>query len=151
MPNVIFVLNFSFAVSFFARALFVAILLLCNWLFSTFCLNNILLCSYVLDNYRDYFTTPYFVFIRDALSYLVLLGLHFTICLETSSISFTWIEWAILVFFMGRVLFECEQFTNNNDTETVKNKTRHCRRMRYNRGVKTRYQGFTKRFSKYIR
>ena len=118
-----------------------------------------LLCSYVLDNYRDYFTTPYFVFIRDALSYLVLLGLHFTICLETSSISFTWIEWAILVFFTGRVLFECEQFTNNKDKEAVKNKTRHCRR---NRGCKyledleakeqeTKPQGFTNRFSKYIR
>ncbi|KAK2573185.1 Short transient receptor potential channel 4 [Acropora cervicornis] len=51
------------------------------------------------NSYRDYFTTPYFVFIRDALSYLVLLGLHFTICLEVSSISYTWIEWAILVVY----------------------------------------------------
>ena len=121
-----------------------------------------LLCSYVLDNYRDYFTTPYFVFIRDALSYLVLLGLHFTICLETSSISFTWIECVILVFFTGRVLFECEQFTNNKDKEKVKNKTRHCRRIKCNRGCKyfedleakeqeTKTQGFTNRFSKYIR
>ena len=121
-----------------------------------------LLCSYVLDNYRDYFTTPYFVFIRDALSYLILLGLHFTICLETSSISFTWIECVILVFFTGRVLFECEQFTNNKDKETVKNKARHCRRMRCNRGCKyleedvetkeqeTKPQGFTLRLSKYI-
>ena len=120
-------------------------------------------CSYVLDNYRDYFTTPYFVFIRDALSYLVLLGLHFTICLETSSISFTWIEWAILVFFTGRVLFECEQFTNKKDKESVKNKTRRCRRMRCNRGCKyleedvgteeqeTKPEAFTKRFSKYFK
>ncbi|XP_068736342.1 uncharacterized protein [Montipora capricornis] len=84
----------------------------------------------IYDRYRDYFTTPYFVFIRDALSYLVLLGLHFTICLETSSISFTWIEWAILVFFMGRVLFEREQFTNKT--------------------VDWGWKGFTTRFSNYI-
>ncbi|XP_068736972.1 uncharacterized protein [Montipora capricornis] len=113
----------------------------------------------IYDSYRDYFTTPYFVFIRDALSYLVLLGLHFTICLETSSISFTWIEWAILVFFAGRVLFEREQFTNK---ATVKNRRRHYIRMRCNRGCKyleedeeteeqeTKPQGFTLRFSKYI-
>ena len=123
---------------------------------------NFLLCFYVLDNYRDYFTTPYFVFIRDALSYLVLLGLHFTICLESSSISFTWIEWVILVFFTGRVLFEREQFTNNKDKETVRNKARHCRRMRCNRGCKyleedvetkeqeTKPQGFSLRLSKYL-
>ena len=115
-----------------------------------------------LDSYRDYFTTPYFVFIRDALSYLVLLGLHFTICLEASSISFTWIEWAILVFFTGRVICECEQFTNNKDKETVKNTTQHCRRMKRNRGCKyveedeetkeqeSKPHGFTMKFSKYI-
>ena len=119
-------------------------------------------CSYVLDNYRDYFTTPYFVFIRDALSYLALLGLHFTICLETSSISFTWIEWAILVFFMGRVLFEREQFTNNKDEESVKNNTRHCRCLKCTQSrnyleedvetkeQQTKPQGFTLRLSKYI-
>ena len=123
---------------------------------------NTFLCFYILDSYRDYFATPYFVFIRDALSYLVLLGLHFTICLETSSISFTWIEWAILVFFMGRALFEREQFTNHKDKETVKNKTRHCRRVRCNQSCKyleedvetkeqeTKPQSFTMRFSKYI-
>ena len=120
------------------------------------------MCSCVLDNYRDYFTTPYFVFIRDTLSYLVLLGLHFTICLETSSISFTWMEWAILVLFTGRVLFECEQFLNNKDKKTVKNKTRYYRRIRCNRGCKyleedvetkvqePKPQDFAVRFSKYI-
>ncbi|XP_068706213.1 uncharacterized protein [Montipora foliosa] len=116
----------------------------------------------IYDSYRDYFTTPYFVFIRDALSYLVLLGLHFTICLETSSISFTWIECAILVFFTGRVLFECEQFTNKKVEATEKNRRRHYIRMRCNRGYKyleedeeteeqeTKPQGSTLRFSKYI-
>ncbi|XP_044172678.1 uncharacterized protein LOC114966353 [Acropora millepora] len=118
----------------------------------------------IYDSYRNYFTTPYFVFIRDTLSYQVLLGLHFTICLEASSISFTWVEWAILVFFMGRVLFEREQFSNNKDKETGKNKTRHCIRVRRNQSSEylkedvetknqelgTKQQSLTVRFSKYI-
>ena len=115
---------------------------------------------YVLDSYYDYFTTPYFVFIRDTLSYLYLLGLHFTICLEASSTSFTWIEWAILVFFIGRLLFEREQFSNSKGKETGKSKTRHCRRIRRNQSsesleedvVTKEQESFTwvTRFSKYI-
>ena len=58
----------------------------------------------------EYFTTPYFVFVRDTLSYLCLLALHFAICLSPSSIPFSWLEWIILVFFMGRMLMEGKQF-----------------------------------------
>ena len=61
------------------------------------------------ENYRDYFTTPYFIFIRDTLSYLALLGLHFAVCLSPSSIEMTGLEWAIMVFFMGRTLLEIQQ------------------------------------------
>ena len=118
--------------------------------------------STILDSYLDYFTTPYFVFLRDALSYLVLLGLHFTICLQTSSISFSGIEWAILVFFTGRVLFESEQFASNKVKEKVKRKRRNFQRARC-RGCKhleekgdeeervEKPTAFTMRFSKYIR
>ena len=66
--------------------------------------------SVFAESYREYFTTPYFVFIRDTLSYLALLGLHFALCLETSSIPFTGLEWMILVFFLGRILMESRQF-----------------------------------------
>ena len=65
---------------------------------------------------------------------------------------------------MGRVLFEREQFSNNKDKETGKNKTRHCRRVRRNQSSEylkedvetknqelgTKQQSFTVRFSKYI-
>ncbi|KAL9984282.1 hypothetical protein ACROYT_G006557 [Oculina patagonica] len=62
-------------------------------------------------SYLKYFTTPYFIFIRDTLSYLVHLGLHFTICLAPSSVSFSKLEWAIWVFYMGRIVMECRQLS----------------------------------------
>ncbi|XP_066021550.1 uncharacterized protein [Pocillopora verrucosa] len=64
----------------------------------------------IYEKYKDYFTTPYFVFFRDTLSYLILLVLHFAICLSPSTIAFSRLEWAILVFFLGRVLMEVDQF-----------------------------------------
>ena len=67
---------------------------------------------FFIASYLEYFTTPYFVFIRDTLSYLALLGLHFALCLETSTISFSSLEWAILVFFLGRILMESRQFVD---------------------------------------
>ena len=64
----------------------------------------------VLEKYLDFFTTPYFVFVRDTLSYLFLLGLHMSICLSPATISFSATEWVILVFFIGRFLSEVKQY-----------------------------------------
>ena len=60
-------------------------------------------------SYLKYFTTPYFIFVRDTLSYLVHLGLHFAICLAPSSIPFSRLEWAVWVFYMGRLVIESKQ------------------------------------------
>lgn len=62
------------------------------------------------EKYLDYFTTPYFIFFRDTLSYLTLLGLHFAICLSPSTVAFSRLEWVILVFFLGRIVTEFDQF-----------------------------------------
>ena len=59
--------------------------------------------------YLEYFTTPYFVFVRDILSYLALLGLHFVMCITPSRIPFSEVEWIIFAFFMGRILMESRQ------------------------------------------
>ncbi|KAJ7393127.1 hypothetical protein OS493_008427 [Desmophyllum pertusum] len=59
--------------------------------------------------YLKYLKTPYFIFVRDALSYLALLVLHCAICLAPSSLAFSGLEWSILVFFMGRSLVEFGQ------------------------------------------
>ncbi|KAL9984404.1 hypothetical protein ACROYT_G006692 [Oculina patagonica] len=67
----------------------------------------------VYELYLDYFTTPYFLFFRDTLSSVVLLGLHFAICLQPSTITFSKLEYAILSFFLGRIVTEVNQFTNS--------------------------------------
>ncbi|PFX18291.1 Short transient receptor potential channel 4 [Stylophora pistillata] len=59
--------------------------------------------------YLKYFTIPYFIFVRDTFSFLVHLGLHFGLCLAPSSISISGLEWAICVFYMGRMVTEMKQ------------------------------------------
>ena len=59
--------------------------------------------------YLEYLKTPYFIFLRDTLSYLALVGLHFAFCLSPSSRAFSGLEWSILAFFTGRLLVEFEQ------------------------------------------
>ncbi|XP_015764478.1 PREDICTED: uncharacterized protein LOC107343426 [Acropora digitifera] len=66
----------------------------------------------IYDKYLDYFTTPYFIFGRDTLSYLLLLGLHVAICVTPSTVSFSMLEFSILIFFIGRFLSEFKQYTN---------------------------------------
>lgn len=58
--------------------------------------------------------TPYFIFVRDTLSYLVLLALHVFICLAPSQIPFSGLEWAIFVFFLGRIAMEGKQFVRTH-------------------------------------
>ena len=59
--------------------------------------------------YLKYLKTPYFIFVRDALSYLALVVLHYALCLSPSSLAFSGLEWSILIFFMGRSLVEYRQ------------------------------------------
>ncbi|KAJ7379864.1 hypothetical protein OS493_012617 [Desmophyllum pertusum] len=59
--------------------------------------------------YLIYLETPYFKFVRDTLSYILHVVLHYALCLSPSTIAFSGLEWAILVFFIGRCLVECKQ------------------------------------------
>lgn len=81
-----------------------------------------------VEKYGDYFLAPYFIFVRDMLSYLALLGLHFAVCLEPSQISFSGLEWAITVFLLGRLLMELKQFfdlaRSEREKEIKENMTR---------------------------
>lgn len=75
--------------------------------------------NFSLDNYggyKDFFRIPYFIFVRDMLSYLVLLGLHLVICFEPSQLSFSGLEWAIFIFFLGRLLMEVNQVADKKQT-----------------------------------
>ena len=57
----------------------------------------------------EYFLTPYFVFLRDTVSYLALLALHCAVCLAPSTVPFSGPEIAIIVFFIGRLTQELHQ------------------------------------------
>ena len=56
--------------------------------------------------YRRYLEIPCFIFVRDAISYLVLLALHLALSVESSQLSFSALESAILVFFLCRGLIQ---------------------------------------------
>lgn len=88
------------------------LLLYSGILFQYFSPEVILIFKYlVTEIYPISLETPYFKFVRDSLSFVVLLGLHFALCLAPSNISFSGLEWAILVFFIGRYLVEREQIS----------------------------------------
>ncbi|KAJ7358917.1 hypothetical protein OS493_020758 [Desmophyllum pertusum] len=63
----------------------------------------------VAEMYLIYLETPYFKFVRDTLSYIVLVVLHYALCLSPSTIALSGLELAILVFFIGRYLVEGKQ------------------------------------------
>ena len=56
--------------------------------------------------------TPYFKFVRDTLSYIVLLVLHYALCLSPTTVTFSRLEWTILIFFIGRFLVERKQMAD---------------------------------------
>ena len=56
------------------------------------------------------YSTPYAKYVRDTLSYIVLVVLHYALCLSPSTIAFSGLEWVILIFFVGRYLVEGQQF-----------------------------------------
>ena len=55
------------------------------------------------------YLSPYFKFVRDTLSYIVLVVLHYALCLSPSTVAVSGLEWAILTFFVGRYLVERQQ------------------------------------------
>lgn len=78
----------------------------------------------IYKRYKVIFTLPYFIFVRDTISYLALLGLYLAICLEPSQIAFSNLEWAILVFQSGRLLMEISQILHLIRSEDVSRKAR---------------------------
>ena len=77
---------------------------------------------FTTESYKEYFTTPYFIFVRDTLSHLALLVLHFAICLTPSSIPFNGLEWTILVFFLGRMFMEVTQVLSIRRKRRIENR-----------------------------
>ena len=61
------------------------------------------------EKYKKFSKIPCFIFVRDTISYLILLGLHLALSVESSQLSLSVLEWAILVLFAGRLLIEMKQ------------------------------------------
>ena len=66
--------------------------------------------------YLDYLESPYYKFIRDTMSYLILVSLHFALCLEPTTKEMSGLEWTILTFFIGRYLVERKQIRQQRAT-----------------------------------
>jgi len=81
--------------------------------------SHVLTLSSTADRYLEYFTTPYFIFFRDTLSYLFLLGLHIAICLSPSIVPFSAVEWVIAIFFVGRFLSEFKQYNSRKSSKRL--------------------------------
>ena len=56
--------------------------------------------------------SPCAKYVRDTLSYIIMVVLHYALCLSPSTIAFSRLEWVILIFFMGRYLVERQQICN---------------------------------------
>lgn len=52
---------------------------------------------------------PYFIFVRETISYMTLLVLHFAICLERTEVSPSSVEGFIYVYLLGRLFAEIKQ------------------------------------------
>ena len=59
--------------------------------------------------YLAYLKSPYYKFFRDTLSYIIMLLLHYAICLSPTTVAFSGLEWTILVFYIGRFVVEFKQ------------------------------------------
>ena len=64
---------------------------------------------------------------------MALVVLHFALCLAPSSIPFSGTEWVILVFFVGRILKEVEQFLNSTIKQKKEGVTKTKMGLKYNR------------------
>ena len=61
--------------------------------------------------YLAFLESPKYKFLRDTLSYIIMLFLHYALCLSPSTIAFSGLEWAILAFYIGRYLVELKQIS----------------------------------------
>ena len=65
----------------------------------------------VSEVYLAFLESPKYKFLRDTLSYIIMLFLHYALCLLPSTIVFSGLEWAILAFYIGRSLVELKQIS----------------------------------------
>ena len=62
------------------------------------------------DKYLDYLRTPFVIFLKDKLQQTVFIALHIRICVLGSSVSPRTEEYLILVFYIGLLISEFQQY-----------------------------------------
>ena len=60
--------------------------------------------------YLGYLTTPFVIFLKDKISQVVFIALHFRMCVLPSSVSPRTEEFLILVFYIGLIFSEIQQY-----------------------------------------
>lgn len=60
--------------------------------------------------YLGYLTTPFVIFLKDKISQVVFIALHFRICVLPSSVSPRTEEFLILAFYIGLIFSEIQQY-----------------------------------------
>ena len=62
------------------------------------------------DMYLDYLTTPFVIFLKEKLQQVVFIALHIRICVLGSPVSPRIEEYLILVFYIGLLISEFQQY-----------------------------------------
>lgn len=74
--------------------------------------------------YRRYFTIPYFISVRDTVSYMTLLAWHFAICVRPTEETPSSLEYVIFIYLIGRLLVEFKECKGMLTSEDRKMKLR---------------------------
>ncbi|XP_078359537.1 short transient receptor potential channel 5-like [Oculina patagonica] len=73
------------------------------------------------DMYLDYLTTPFVIFLKDKLSQVVFIALHFRMCILPSSVAPRTEEFLILIFYVGLLLSEFQQYHTSQSRVYLRN------------------------------
>lgn len=71
--------------------------------------------------YLGYLTTPFVIFLKDKISQVVFIALHFRMCVLASSVSPRTEEFLILVFYIGLIFSEIQQYLTSKSRVYLRN------------------------------
>lgn len=71
--------------------------------------------------YLGYLTTPFVIFLKDKISQVVFIALHFRMCVLPSSVSPRTEEFLILVFYIGLIFSEIQQYLTSKSRVYLRN------------------------------
>ncbi|KAJ7391690.1 hypothetical protein OS493_017387 [Desmophyllum pertusum] len=76
---------------------------------------------FLRDMYLDYLATPFVIFLKDKLSQVVFITLHVRMCVLASSVAPRTEEYLILVFYIGSLMSEFQQYYTSQSRVYLRN------------------------------